>query len=62
MVATIHQPSQAIFRQFDELLLLQRGGRVVFSGELGPGAANLLEHFSAVPGAPAYQPVRKGKG
>ena len=31
MIATIHQPSQAIFAQMDRLLLLHHG-RAVFSG------------------------------
>ena len=35
VVATIHQPSVAIFNSFDSLLLLKRGGETVFFGELG---------------------------
>lgn len=32
VVCTIHQPSAAIFGRFDDLLLLQRGGCVVYNG------------------------------
>ena len=40
---------------FDELLLLKRGGEVIFSGALGPGSANLTAYFEAIAGVPAYK-------
>eukprot|EP00179_Madagascaria_erythrocladioides_P005013 CAMPEP_0198325860 /NCGR_PEP_ID=MMETSP1450-20131203/13505_1 /TAXON_ID=753684 ORGANISM="Madagascaria erythrocladiodes, Strain CCMP3234" /NCGR_SAMPLE_ID=MMETSP1450 /ASSEMBLY_ACC=CAM_ASM_001115 /LENGTH=1449 /DNA_ID=CAMNT_0044029785 /DNA_START=79 /DNA_END=4428 /DNA_ORIENTATION=+ len=57
IVCTIHQPSSELFDQFDDLLLLQRGGRTVFFGELGSGSQNLLAYF-AKNGAPAMEPGR----
>jgi len=43
--ATIHQPSIAIFNDFDRLLLLKRGGEVVFHGDLGEESCNLINFF-----------------
>lgn len=45
ILCTIHQPSAILFEQFDELLLLQNGGRVVYHGELGQDSTKLLEYF-----------------
>jgi energy-coupling factor transporter ATP-binding protein EcfA2 len=59
VVSTIHQPSAAIFGMFDELLLLQRGGKIVFNGPLGADAVNLVQYLQgAVPCAPEF--VRVG--
>jgi ABC-type multidrug transport system ATPase subunit len=51
IVCTIHQPSAEIFLHFDELLLLKRGGRQIYTGPLGPGSATLLDYFQSVEGA-----------
>jgi ABC-type multidrug transport system ATPase subunit/ABC-type multidrug transport system permease subunit len=45
--ATIHQPSAAVFEMFDDLLLLKRGGEVVFFGELGEESCHLVDYFEA---------------
>lgn len=52
VVCTIHQPSIDIFESFDELLLLKRGGQVIYAGELGRHSHKLVEYFEAVPGVP----------
>ena len=44
---TIHQPSIAIFNDFDELLLLKRGGETVFFGELGKESSLLIEYLES---------------
>ena len=51
VVCTIHQPSYALFCEFDRLLLLKRGGRTVFFGDIGPDAASLVAYFREAAGA-----------
>lgn len=48
VIATIHQPSLAVFEMFDELLLLKTGGKTVFSGELGDKCQNLISYFEGL--------------
>nr|ASM90224.1 ABC-2 type transporter [Sesuvium portulacastrum] len=52
VVCTIHQPSIDIFEAFDELLLMKRGGQVIYSGPLGRNSHKVIEYFEAVPGVP----------
>ncbi|CAL5375852.1 unnamed protein product [Camellia sinensis] len=50
VVCTIHQPSIDIFEAFDELLLMKRGGQVIYSGPLGRNSQKIIEYFEAIPG------------
>nr|KYP71090.1 Pleiotropic drug resistance protein 2 [Cajanus cajan] len=52
VVCTIHQPSIDIFEAFDELLLMKRGGQVIYAGPLGRHSHKLIEYFEAIPGVP----------
>ncbi|CAK9168101.1 unnamed protein product [Ilex paraguariensis] len=52
VVCTIHQPSIDIFEAFDELLLMKRGGQVIYAGPLGRQSHKLIEYFEAVLGVP----------
>ncbi|GLJ08416.1 hypothetical protein SUGI_0088300 [Cryptomeria japonica] len=52
VVCTIHQPSIDIFESFDELLLMKRGGEVIYAGPLGQNSENVVEYFEAIPGVP----------
>ncbi|KAL0303556.1 UNVERIFIED_CONTAM: Pleiotropic drug resistance protein 2 [Sesamum radiatum] len=52
VVCTIHQPSIDIFEAFDELLLMKRGGQVIYGGPLGHHSHLLIEYFQSVPGVP----------
>ncbi|VAI77417.1 unnamed protein product [Triticum turgidum subsp. durum] len=52
VVCTIHQPSIDIFEAFDELLLLKRGGQVIYSGILGRNSQEMVEYFEAIPRVP----------
>jgi len=53
--ATIHQPSVAIFSDFDTLLLLKRGGEVVFYGDLGEDSSELIQYFERFESTPPIQ-------
>ncbi|PKI59680.1 hypothetical protein CRG98_019921 [Punica granatum] len=57
VVCTIHQPSIDIFEAFDELLLMKRGGQVIYAGQLGRHSCKLVEYFEAIPGVPR---IREG--
>ncbi|GMF16882.1 unnamed protein product [Phytophthora lilii] len=50
IVCTIHQPSAVVFGVFDSLLLLKRGGEMVFFGDLGDEASNLVNYFESIDG------------
>nr|GLL16658.1 ABC transporter G family member 39-like [Ipomoea trifida] len=52
VVCTIHQPSIDIFEAFDELLLMKKGGEVIYAGPLGCNSRKLIEYFEAVPEVP----------
>ena len=46
ILCTIHQPNASLFENFDRLLLLQKGGETIYFGDVGPGAATLLDYFA----------------
>ncbi|RLN50507.1 hypothetical protein BBJ28_00017468 [Nothophytophthora sp. Chile5] len=50
IICTIHQPSTEVFYLFDSLLLLKRGGDMVYFGELGENCRNLVDYFENIPG------------
>lgn len=45
ILCTIHQPSAMLFQQFDRLLLLEKGGRTVYFGDIGPKSRTLTQYF-----------------
>ncbi|KAK1319195.1 Pleiotropic drug resistance protein 3 [Acorus calamus] len=45
VVCTIHQPSIDIFEAFDEMILMKRGGQIIYSGPLGQHSSKLIEYF-----------------
>ncbi|KAL0674779.1 hypothetical protein Bca4012_002760 [Brassica carinata] len=53
VVCTIHQPSIDIFEAFDELLLMKRGGQVIYGGKLGQHSQVMVDYFQGVEGVPA---------
>jgi ABC-type multidrug transport system ATPase subunit len=51
VLVTIHQPSASLFAQFDTLLLLAKGGKTVYFGDIGDNAATVKGYFGRY-GAP----------
>uniref|UniRef100_A0A0E0F160 ABC transporter domain-containing protein n=1 Tax=Oryza meridionalis TaxID=40149 RepID=A0A0E0F160_9ORYZ len=52
VVCTIHQPSIEIFEAFNELMLMKRGGELIYAGPLGHHSCNIIQYFQAIPGVP----------
>eukprot|EP00261_Vitis_vinifera_P019270 XP_010649677.2 PREDICTED: pleiotropic drug resistance protein 3 [Vitis vinifera] len=51
-VCTIHQPSIDIFEAFDELILMKRGGQIIYTGLLGYHSSELIGYFEGISGLP----------
>uniref|UniRef100_J3NCE9 ABC transporter domain-containing protein n=1 Tax=Oryza brachyantha TaxID=4533 RepID=J3NCE9_ORYBR len=52
VVCTIHQPSIEIFEAFDELMLMKRGGKLIYAGPLGQHSHKVIRYFQSIPGIP----------
>ena len=52
ILCTIHQPSAMLFERFDRLLLLARGGRTVYFGDIGKSSQTLTNYFVSKGAAP----------
>jgi ATP-binding cassette subfamily G (WHITE) protein 2 (SNQ2) len=46
ILVTIHQPSAQLFAQFDKLLLLAKGGKTVYFGDIGDNADTIKGYLS----------------
>ncbi|KAK9486914.1 ABC-2 type transporter-domain-containing protein [Lipomyces starkeyi] len=60
IICTIHQPSSILFHQFDNLLLLNRGGKTAYFGPIGDnGGSPVISYFSkrAAPPTPDENPA-----
>ncbi|XP_062085164.1 ABC transporter G family member 31 [Humulus lupulus] len=61
VVCTIHQPSIDLFEAFDELLLMKRGGRLIYGGKLGLHSQTMISYFQGISGIPkipsSYNPA-----
>lgn len=45
ILCTVHQPSSLLFQRFDRLLLLAKGGRTVYFGDIGRDSKVVLDYF-----------------
>jgi ABC-type multidrug transport system ATPase subunit len=62
IICTIHQPSQEVFFMFDRLLLLRRGGEVVYFDEIGVQGSTLVDYLTRasrnlIPYSPLVSPA-----
>ena len=46
VLCTIHQPNSVLFEMFDRLLLLEKGGRTVYFGEIGKDSKTVIDYFA----------------
>jgi ABC-type multidrug transport system ATPase subunit/ABC-type multidrug transport system permease subunit len=54
VITTIHQPSAELFFLMDDLLLLQRGGYMVYCGPVGQRGKNVVKYLESIPGTPKH--------
>jgi ATP-binding cassette subfamily G (WHITE) protein 2 (SNQ2) len=47
ILCTIHQPSSELFQVFDRLLLLKKGGKTVYFGDIGKNSRTLIDYFES---------------
>lgn len=47
VLCTIHQPSATLFEHFDHLLLLMRGGKTAYFGEIGKDSRTMIDYFES---------------
>ncbi|XBW35912.1 hypothetical protein QEN19_001487 [Hanseniaspora menglaensis] len=45
ILCTVHQPSATLFEEFDRLLLLKRGGEMVYFGDIGENSRSMLNYL-----------------
>jgi ATP-binding cassette, subfamily G (WHITE), member 2, PDR len=60
ILCTIHQPSAMLFQQFDRLLLLAKGGKTIYFGDIGENSKMLTSYFErngALPCDPSENPA-----
>ncbi|KAH6896015.1 ABC-2 type transporter-domain-containing protein [Thelonectria olida] len=55
ILCTIHQPSAMLFQRFNRLLLLAKGGKTVYFGDIGNNSSILVDYFvrNGAPSLPA---------
>jgi ATP-binding cassette subfamily G (WHITE) protein 2 (SNQ2) len=46
VLVVIHQPSASLFAEFDTLLLLQKGGKMAYFGDIGHKASTVKDYFA----------------
>ncbi|KAF2478397.1 uncharacterized protein BDR25DRAFT_321393 [Lindgomyces ingoldianus] len=55
ILCTIHQPSSTLLQMFDRLLLIEKGGRTLYCGEVGPRCETMVSYLESKGARPCGQ-------
>eukprot|EP01138_Halocafeteria_seosinensis_P000803 gb/GECG01000824.1/.p1 GENE.gb/GECG01000824.1/~~gb/GECG01000824.1/.p1 ORF type:complete len:1412 (+),score=132.76 gb/GECG01000824.1/:1-4236(+) len=48
VICSVHQPSPELFSLFDEAIIMQSGGRQIYSGPIGTDGNTIVEYFHSI--------------
>ena len=55
LALTLKHEALLLWQAFDELVLLKRGGRIMYAGPTGHNSQKLIDYFQAIPDVPSIE-------